>query len=155
MINPDNVITISGRLTADANVVMDGKMLQFSIAVDRAGYEKGSDNNTGFFNCKIWMTENKWTSVGFLEMVSELHKSGRLSKGAPVRIVGELNQDRYEDNQGNRRTDVNILVSDIRSYARTSGGNSNNNNSAPSESSGGSSYSEPAEQQASSGPRPF
>lgn len=124
MINGNNLIQISGRLTADAEYVMDGKMLRFSIAVDRAGYEKGSDSNTGFFNCKIWMTENAWTASGVIEAIKSLVSDGRLAKGSPVRIVGSLNQDRYTDSNDNRRSEVNITVETIESYARRDEGTS-------------------------------
>lgn len=121
MINPNNTVQLYGRLTADSDTVMDGKMLRFSVAVDRAGYDpKNPDNNAGFFNCKIWLTENDWTAPGFVKSVRHLYETGRLVKGAPVRLVGQLNHDRWEDKDGNRRSDVSIVVESIESYQKAS-----------------------------------
>lgn len=122
MINPNNTVHVYGRLTADAEKVMDGKMLRFSVAVDNAGYDPSNpDNKAGFFNCKIWLTNNDWVAAGFVKSVEQLFDSGRLSKGAPVRIVGQLNHDRWTDKNDNKRSDVTVVVESIESYAKASG----------------------------------
>lgn len=134
MIDASNVVQIQGRLTRDAEEVMDGKMLRFSIAVDRAGYEKGSDNNAGFFNCKIWMTENDYTASGVIKNIRTVYDTGRLSKGAMVRVVGSLNQDRYVDSDGNKRESTGITVETIESYARSADSESNQSSASESDS---------------------
>lgn len=132
MLTPNNTVLIYGRLTSDAELVMDGKMLRFSVAVDNAGYDKNNtDSKAGFFNCKIWLTENDWTSVGFVRSVRQLFEAGRLGKGAPVRLMGQLNHDRWDDKDGNKRSDVNIVVDSIESYAKA-GGTENAATSSPS-----------------------
>ena len=146
MINPNNTVHLYGRLTADSEKIMDGKMLRFSVAVDRAGYDSSNkDNTAGFFNCKIWLTSNDWVAAGFIKSVEQLYEAGRLSKGAPVRIVGQLNHDRFKDKDGNSRSDVTVVVESIESYAKgadsTSQASSNNNAVASGAESASTSYS--------------
>lgn len=146
MINPDNLVRIQGRLVSDAEYVMDGKMLRMAVAIDRAGYEKGSDSNAGFFNCKMWMTENDYTASGVVKSVRSLVENGRLSKGAPVSIVGSLNQDRFTDKDDNRRSEVNVVIEAIQSFAKSS---ETTNQSVAAESS------DPTSTAAAAAPEPF
>ena len=54
MIDPKNIINITGGVVADPELVNDGKIANFTLAVDYAGSEKGSDNNTGYFDIVYW-----------------------------------------------------------------------------------------------------
>jgi single-stranded DNA-binding protein len=122
MLNPNNTIHLYGRLTADAEKVMDGKMLRFSVAVDNAGYDPSNpDNKSGFFNCKIWLTDSPWSAPGYIKSVEQLFDAGRLVKGASVRLIGQLNHDRWTDKNDNKRSDVSVVVESIESYAKSTG----------------------------------
>ena len=135
MLNTQNAVVISGRLTADSKLVADGKLLTFSIAVDNSGSDRdNSDQRTGFFDCKIWLTDSQWSAAGFVDSVRKLQESGRLNKGAPVGIVGSLTHDRWSDNEGNKRSSIAINVESITSFAKASGNTSapaDNTSSAP------------------------
>ena len=50
MIDPKNILNITGGVVSDPELVNDGKIANFTLAVDYAGSEKGSDNNTGYFD---------------------------------------------------------------------------------------------------------
>lgn len=113
------MVVISGRLVADPEEIMDGKMLKFSVAVDRAGYEKDSDSDAGFFNCKMWLNDTPWNAPAAVDATRELVNNGRLGKGAPVRLIGQINQDRFIDKDGNKRSEVNLVVDHIDSFAKS------------------------------------
>ncbi len=120
MLNADNLINLSGRLTRDAEVVMDGKQLRFDVAVDNSGYEKGSDSRAGFFTCKAWLTESDMTSVSTQKRLKELVDQKLLIKGAPVRIVGSISHERWTDDNDNRRSSVVVVVEDLTAYVARS-----------------------------------
>lgn len=128
MQNTDNIVTISGRLTRNAETIMDGKQLKFSIAVDNSGYERDNpDNRTGFFDCYVWMTESQFSPAAFTSDLQDLVKQGRLNQGAPVSIVGSLNHQRFVDKDGNKRSAVAIEVSALTSYAKAANNDNQEN----------------------------
>ena len=116
MLNSDNLVQISGRLTRDAESIMDGRQVSFSVAVDRSGYEKDSDSNAGFFDCKMWLTESDFSPAASQKDVKELFESDKLVKGIPVRVIGQLHHERWSDGEGNRRNKVVIMVENLTAY---------------------------------------
>lgn len=118
MINLDNNIQLQGRLVRDPELVLSDKALRFSVAIDGAGYERDSDNKAGFFTCQVWLTESEWTAPGFVKSVREAFEQGRLAKGVAVRIFGQLSQNRWSDDDGNRREMIMITVEHMNVYAR-------------------------------------
>lgn len=98
-----NKIFIIGRLTADPSLetASSGREYsRFTIACDRNF--KGSDGNkiTDFINC-----------VAFGKTAAFL--SQYFSKGKMILVVGELNVDKYTDNEGNNRTAYAVSVSEV------------------------------------------
>ena len=97
-----NQIILHGRLTADPELkqTQSGVSLcNFNIAVDRS-YKSGEDKITDFFNCTAWR--------GQAETIARYTK-----KGNKVAVTGSVQLRNYEDNQGIKRTAVDIIVQDV------------------------------------------
>lgn len=92
--------TIAGNLTKDAELNETGRVLSFSVAVNR--YEKQGDEageRVHFFDCKV--LGNRAASL-----------AQYLTKGSKVTIHGDLVQDRWETD-GQKRSAVRILARDV------------------------------------------
>ena len=57
MIDPKNLINISGGIIADPELIADGKIMKARIGVDYAGSEKDSDNNSGYFDIVFYLKD--------------------------------------------------------------------------------------------------
>ena len=92
-----NVLAIKGNLTADPELrhaQNETAFCNFSIAVNEYS---GGKEHTSFFRC---------TAFGkTAEFVHNYFK-----KGAPVLIAGRIQQDRWQDKDGNKRETVKILA---------------------------------------------
>lgn len=90
-----NVCTFSGRLARDAEsrYTQSGKnVASFSIAVD---FGFGQNKGTAFIDCTKWNCE---------KLVPYL------TKGKAVIVSGEMQQDSWQDNNGNNRTKLKLNV---------------------------------------------
>ena len=101
--NIDNIIMLTGRITADPELktTQSGTSdCTFNIAVDR-NY-KGSDGNkiTDFITCTAW----KKTA----EFVTQYFK-----KGSKIRVVGSLEIQQWKDQNGNNRTTPNVSIDQV------------------------------------------
>ena len=96
-----NTITLIGRMTKDAELktTQSGKSVaSFSIAVGKTFRQAGEKKEqTSFFNCTAWGT------IG--EAIAQYCK-----KGHRIGITGELQQRTWEDQSGERRSAVEIVV---------------------------------------------
>lgn len=90
-----------GNLTRDPELAetKDGiAVCRFSIAVNR--YIRAGESQTDFFNIVAWR--------GLGENVAKYCK-----KGQKVAIVGSIQVRNYEDRDGNMRTAIDIIASDV------------------------------------------
>lgn len=97
-----NQIILHGRLTADPELkqTQSGVSLcNFNIAVDRS-YKSGEDKITDFFNCTAWR--------GLGEMISKYFK-----KGKEIVIAGEMQSQKWQDNEGNNRISWVVSVNNV------------------------------------------
>lgn len=121
MIDPRNLINITGGVVADPELVND-KIAKFRLAVDYAGQEKGSDNNSGYFDVVYYLKD----SSGFVSKnASFVHgqiSDSKIKKGSKLTIVGRLVQERWKQEDQNRSKIV--IVAEHISYAATSGSSS-------------------------------
>lgn len=62
MIDPKNLINITGGVVTDPELVND-KIAKFRLAVDYAGQEKGSENTSGYFDI-VYYLKNQSGFVG-------------------------------------------------------------------------------------------
>ena len=98
-----NKVFLIGNLTRDpelAETASGVARCRFSIAVNRNYRSGDGERQTDFFNCTAWR--------GQAETIARYTK-----KGNKVAIVGSIELREYEDNQGVRRTAVDIIVQDV------------------------------------------
>lgn len=91
-----NSVNISGRLTADPVVKEFGdnkQVAKFCVAIARPGRK----DETDFIDCVAWDNTSAFIAAHFV-------------KGKPIEITGELQQERWEDKDGNGRSKVVIKV---------------------------------------------
>lgn len=110
MIDPRNVVVISGGIVSDPEVVNEN-IIKFRIGVDYAGSEKGSSNNSGYFDITYY-TNNDNRNAGF---VKDQVSSGKMKKGSQVAIVGRLVHERW--GEGDSRGQRVVIVAESVSYS--------------------------------------
>lgn len=95
-----NNVVLVGRLVADPElkeVGENGKVVNFSLAVPRSYKNSDGEYEVDFIRCNVW---NKSA-----ENMKEYCK-----KGDVVGIQGEIQTSNYEDENGNKRTSVDVRV---------------------------------------------
>ena len=98
MIALRNHVSLIGRLAADVTLnktKSDIPVCNFSIAVNRPGANK--EDKPDFFDCVAWR--------GTAENICKY-----FSKGDGIGIIGSLQTDTYQDNDGKNRKKVEIQV---------------------------------------------
>ena len=138
----DNTVTLVGNITDDPELRFTpsgAAVANFTVAVNRRfkSGDRWEDKLDGFFRCSCWR-----------EMAENVAES--LQKGSRVVVVGRLTQRSWEDQEGNKRSAVEVQVDEvgpslrwataaIQKSQRTSGGGG-----GASETGGGADWSSPA-----------
>lgn len=94
-----NKITLGGRLTAGPELKQTNSGIMVTsvgLAVNRR-YQGEGEKQTDFFNLVAWR--------GMAEFISKYFK-----KGSSICVVGSVQIRNYTDNQGNKRTSVDVQV---------------------------------------------
>ena len=94
-----NKITLGGRLTADPELrqTPSGVMVtSVGLAVNRR-HQSDGEQQTDFFNLVAWS--------GMAEFITRYFR-----KGSSICVVGSVQVRNYTDNQGNKRTSVDVVV---------------------------------------------
>ena len=92
-----NKVILMGRLTRDVEMFgQKSKVARFCLAVDRSYGE----DETDFFNC-----------VSFGKQAEFVEKY--LKKGIKVLVTGRLQNNNYEDKQGNKVTSTQIISEEV------------------------------------------
>ena len=98
-----NKVFLIGNLTRDPELTETASgvpVCHFSIAVNRNYSSQDGERQTDFFNCTAWRATAE-TIVRYTK------------KGNKVAVVGSVQMRNYEDNQGVKRTAVDIIVQDV------------------------------------------
>ena len=98
-----NKVFLIGNLTRDPELTETASgvaVCHFSIAVNRNYSSQDGERQTDFFNCTAWRA--------MAETIARYTK-----KGNKVAVTGSIQLRNYEDNQGVKRTAVDIIVQDI------------------------------------------
>ena len=98
-----NKVFLIGNLTRDPELTETASgvaVCHFSIAVNRGYASQDGERQTDFFNCTAWR--------GQAETIARYTK-----KGNKVAVSGSIQLRNYEDNQGVKRTAVDIIVQDV------------------------------------------
>lgn len=119
MLDPQNLVTISGGLIADPEVVNE-KIMKIRLGVDYAGSEKDSDNNSGYFDVVYYMKDNNGFTSKNASFVSSQIQAGKMKKGSTVSIIGRLVQERWKQDEQNRSRIV--IVAEHMTYGQRAGG---------------------------------
>lgn len=98
-----NKVFLIGNLTRDPELTKTASgiaVCRFSLAVSRNYTNEDGERQTDFFNCTAWR--------GLAETIGKYTK-----KGKKVAVVGSVQLREYEDNNGIKRTAVDIIVNDV------------------------------------------
>lgn len=117
MIDPKNVISITGGVVSDPELIND-KIAKFRLAVDYAGSEKGSQNNSGYFDVVYYLKDGNDFATKNASFLHSQITSGKLKKGSPIQLVGRLVQERWQQDNQNRSKVV--IVAESVSYVASS-----------------------------------
>ena len=110
MIDPKNVISLTGGVVSDPELIND-KIAKFRMAVDYAGSEKGSQNNSGYFDIVYYLKSgNDFTTKNASFLHTQI-TSGKMKKGSSIQLVGRLVQERWQQDNGNRSRVVVVAES--------------------------------------------
>ena len=98
-----NVVVLQGRLTdhpelkyTPSNVAVTN----FTLAVDRAYVKSGAERQVDFINFEAWRNTAEFICKHF-------------RKGQMIAVRGYLKVDRYEDNEGNKRTAYKVVAEEV------------------------------------------
>ena len=97
-----NKVFLIGNLTRDPELTETASgvaVCHFAIAVNRNYSSQDGERQTDFFECTAWR--------GLGETIARYTK-----KGKKVAVVGSIQIRNYEDNQGAKRTAVDVIVQD-------------------------------------------
>lgn len=97
-----NKVFLIGNLTKEPELTETASgvsVCRFTIAVNR-NYTQDGEKQTDFFNCTAWR--------GQAESIAKY-----CNKGNKVAVTGSIQLRNYEDNQGIKRTAVDIIVQDV------------------------------------------
>ena len=98
-----NKVFLIGNLTRDPELTETASgvaVCNFSIAVNRNYASQDGERQTDFFNCTAWR--------GTAEAISRYTK-----KGKKIAVTGSIQLRNYEDNQGVKRTAIDIIAQDV------------------------------------------
>ena len=98
-----NKVFLIGNLTRDPEISETSagiKICRFAIAVNRNYSGADGERKTDFFNCVAWR--------GLGETVARFAK-----KGNKIAVTGSIELRNYEDNQGIKRTAIDIVAQDV------------------------------------------
>jgi single-stranded DNA-binding protein len=118
MLDPQNLVNLTGGIVADPEIV-NGKIFKTRLAIDYAGSEKDSDNNSGYFEIVYYLKNNSGFVSQNAEFVSSQVTQGKLKKGSTVSLIGRLVQERWKGQDGKGNSRVTIVVEHL-SYAKSS-----------------------------------
>ncbi len=108
MLDPQNMVNISGGLVADPEMV-NGKIFKSRIGVDYAGSEKDGNNNSGYFDVVYYLKDKDGFVNKNASFVSAQVDQGKMKKGSTVSVIGRLVQERWKQD-GQSRSRVVIVV---------------------------------------------
>ena len=98
-----NKVFLIGNLTRDPEISETNggvSVCHFTIAVNRSYTSSDGERQTDFFNVTAWR--------GLADTVARYTK-----KGSKVAVAGSIQIRNYDDNQGVRRTAVDVIAQDI------------------------------------------
>ena len=117
MLNRSNFWQGEGNLSRDPEIhttPQGVEVVHFTIAVSGAGSGSGEKDSAGFFDCKIWLTENDFVVPAEIRAAREGFK-GDWKKGTRIQVMGRLIQERWEKD-GEKRNRVIVLADKVQAF---------------------------------------
>lgn len=114
-----NKVFLIGNLTRDPELTETSNgtaICRFAIAVNRNYKSADGETLTDYFNCQAWR--------GTAETIAKY-----THKGDKIAVIGSIEIKNYEDSKGDKKTAVNISVSDIEFLGQKQNSNTNNSSS--------------------------
>lgn len=139
-----NVIAIMGRLVADPQLRQTQQgtsVASFRIACDRNRADQNGQRQADFFDVVAWR--------GTAEFVCKYFQKGSL-----IAIDGQLQSRQYQDKNGNNRTAIEIVASNVNFAGSKNNGGGNGSYGNNGGYANNNSYGAPAPQQQYSHPAP-
>ena len=101
MANGISTAVIAGNLTADPELVSE-RLLRFSVAVNRRSKDSSGEwgDTAHYFDVKV--LGNRASSL-----------AGILEKGRAVTVLGDLVQERWESQDGGKRSAVRVIANEV------------------------------------------
>jgi hypothetical protein len=130
MLDPQNLVNVSGGLVADPELVADGRILKLRLAIDYAGSEKDSDNKSGYFDVIYYIKDNNGFTSKNASFVASQISDGKMKKGSSLSLIGRLLQERWKQDEKNQSKTV-IVAEHLTYGQRSSNGASKGSDSAP------------------------
>ena len=97
-----NSVTLMGRITKDPELKQTASgisVVSFSLAVDRS-YAKEGEKKTDFINCTAWRST--------AEFISKY-----VAKGQLIAVDGRLQTNNYEDAEGNKHYQTEVVIDEV------------------------------------------
>ena len=111
MIDPKNTINLTAGIIADPELVANGNIAKFRIAVDYAGSEKGSGISAGYFDVVYYLKDGSDFANKNASFVAGQINGGKMKKGSQIQLIGRLVQERWQQEDVNRSRVVIVAES--------------------------------------------
>jgi hypothetical protein len=115
MIDPRNTGIITAGLIADPEIVANGNIAKFRIAVDYAGSEKGAGSSSGYFDVVYYLKDGSDYASKNASFLAKQISESKMKKGSQLQIVGRLIQERWQQD-GQNRSKV-VIAAEAITYA--------------------------------------
>lgn len=115
MIDPRNTVILTAGIISDPELVANGNIAKFRIAVDYAGSEKGAGASSGYFDVVYYLKDGSEPASKNASFVISQLQNNKMKKGSQVQLVGRLVQERWQQDGQNRSKTV--VVAEALTYA--------------------------------------
>lgn len=115
MIDPRNTVILTAGIISDPELVANGNIAKFRIAVDYAGSEKGAGASSGYFDVVYYLKDGSEPASKNASFVISQLQNNKMKKGSQVQLVGRLVQERWQQDGQNRSKTV--VVAEAVTYA--------------------------------------
>lgn len=115
MIDPRNTVILTAGIISDPELVANGNIAKFRIAVDYAGSEKGAGSSSGYFDVVYYLKDGSEPASKNATFVIGQLQNNKMKKGSQVQLVGRLVQERWQQDGQNRSKTV--IVAEALTYA--------------------------------------
>lgn len=143
MIDPRNTVILTAGIVSDPELVANGNIAKFRVAVDYAGSEKNSSSNSGYFDVVYYLKDGSNFASKNAAFIAGQLSENKMKKGAQVQLVGRLIQERWQQ-EGVNRSKV-VVVAEAITYASKAGSYSKDSSDSSSEKKSQATFSVPDE----------